>query len=76
MRCAFVIALGEDIEMCEPESDTSDGVSPTESGMDTSERAGEVNGCSILILTWAVVIVGGRFESAGGRAGGRANERE
>ena len=72
MRCAFVIALGEDIEMCEPESDTSDGVSPTESGMDTSERAGEVNGCSILRLAWTVVIVDGRF----GSAGGRANERE
>ena len=72
MRCAFVIALGEDIEMCEPESDTSDGVSPTESGMDTSERAGEVNGCSTLRLAWAVVMLGGRF----GSAGGRANERE
>ena len=72
MRCAFVIALGEDIEMCEPESDTSDGVSPTESGIDTSERAGEVNGCSILRLVWAVVIIDGRF----GSAGGRANERE
>lgn len=73
MRCAFVIALGEDIEMCDPESDTRDGVSPTESGIDTSERAGEVNGCSILRLPRAVVIRDGRF---GGSAGGRANERE
>ena len=72
MRCAFVIALGEDIDMCEPESDTSDGVSPTESGIDTSERAGEVNGGSIVRLAWAVVIIDGRV----GSAGGRANERE
>ena len=73
MRCAFVVACGEDIETCEPESDTRDGVSPTESGIDTSEWAGEVNGCSILRLVRAVVMIDGRF---GGSTGGRANERE
>ena len=48
-RNGRVTTFGEDMEKWELESETREGASPSESGIDTSELEGEVSGGSILL---------------------------